>query len=502
MNFSDKLIILMNITDTSNKSLADHLHVDPSRISQLRTGRRKLPKRRESVEEIATFFANRCSSPSQRLALAESIGNPSIRYQSSPKVLGTILINWFYEENMETLQLLDALGQEAMPQPHLPRVSEIPQETSTKIYYGNEGKREALLLAYQYIIDLKDSETIYITSDEDTTYYKIDPTFSGKLQEFRSSCVQNGHQIVQIINPSASSFQTFETITQWLPGYMFGAVHPYYYPRIRDGIFRHTMIIVPGKVVFFCESITNQIDVHFSLFSTAPETATAYANFFLDYLRLCTPALHQYTLPQDITRCFTNLLTLPVKHLQMGISLSPNTLPPEVSQMIYGAHEDELLKNITSLFQKLSPEVFDLQQKYGTIDICPLATAEQVRAGVVRVGFLTENQETIAYYTPLTYCLHLKNILNLLNKYENYHFLPIPYKEEDSTVILVRENKHAILIRAGISSTVFEIQHPEFVQILQEYLTKIADRTNYLGNGRLYIKHQIRELISNLESNS
>lgn len=40
MEKPQRLIALMDITKTSNKELANYLHVDPSMISQVRTGRR------------------------------------------------------------------------------------------------------------------------------------------------------------------------------------------------------------------------------------------------------------------------------------------------------------------------------------------------------------------------------------------------------------------------------------------------------------------------------
>ena len=53
MQFSEKLIFLMNITQTSNKELAMELGVDRSLISLLRSGKRGAPK---SVKKMADFF--------------------------------------------------------------------------------------------------------------------------------------------------------------------------------------------------------------------------------------------------------------------------------------------------------------------------------------------------------------------------------------------------------------------------------------------------------------
>lgn len=52
-----RLIVLMEITKTSNKALANYLHVDPSMISQVRTGRRKVPEKSNYKYNTARYFS-------------------------------------------------------------------------------------------------------------------------------------------------------------------------------------------------------------------------------------------------------------------------------------------------------------------------------------------------------------------------------------------------------------------------------------------------------------
>lgn len=66
MPFSEKLSFLIYITETSNKELAAALSVNPSLISLMRTGKRKLSKNTEQTKKMALFFAKRCSADYQR----------------------------------------------------------------------------------------------------------------------------------------------------------------------------------------------------------------------------------------------------------------------------------------------------------------------------------------------------------------------------------------------------------------------------------------------------
>lgn len=53
---SEKLDILMKITDTRNSALAKALSFDPSYIGRIRTGKRGIPKHMPFVEPAAAFF--------------------------------------------------------------------------------------------------------------------------------------------------------------------------------------------------------------------------------------------------------------------------------------------------------------------------------------------------------------------------------------------------------------------------------------------------------------
>ena len=66
MQFSNKLNFLMNITNTSNKELAEGIAVDRSLISLLRSGKRKTPHNHEHVMHMANFFARRCTPFSKK----------------------------------------------------------------------------------------------------------------------------------------------------------------------------------------------------------------------------------------------------------------------------------------------------------------------------------------------------------------------------------------------------------------------------------------------------
>lgn len=74
MQFYEKLIFLLNLTQVTNRMLAQELQVDPSLISRFRTGRRRLPRNREHIKAMSAYFARRCTTEYQRQALSQMLG--------------------------------------------------------------------------------------------------------------------------------------------------------------------------------------------------------------------------------------------------------------------------------------------------------------------------------------------------------------------------------------------------------------------------------------------
>ena len=98
MPFAEKLTFLMHICQTGNKDLAQELGVDPSMVSLMRTGKRRLSKDPAMAEKMGLFFAQRCSAPFQRQALAETLGQLSISPSMPTARLAASLSGWLRGE--------------------------------------------------------------------------------------------------------------------------------------------------------------------------------------------------------------------------------------------------------------------------------------------------------------------------------------------------------------------------------------------------------------------
>ena len=149
MTFQEKLQFLMKITQTSNKELANNISVDPSLISLLRTGRRKMPQNLSHVRKMASYFARHCNAEYQRQAVAEMLELPALRSDTSVSRLEQTLFRWLCGEEDPVSRLLDVLTEVPVSE----AVSAIPpvnentalSESSgpeNQFFFGDSGRLE------------------------------------------------------------------------------------------------------------------------------------------------------------------------------------------------------------------------------------------------------------------------------------------------------------------------------------------------------------------------
>ena len=137
-------------------------------------------------------------------------------------------------------------------------------------------------------------------------------------------------------------------------------------------------------------------------------------------------------------------------------------------------------------------------EKVPFIDMCRLFTAEDIRGGHVPVAFSSQDYYGQPWYTPETYCLHLKNILWLMDRYENYFFVPLHEKEYPDYDLFVNEDNVALIVRPTKPLRTLDIRRPSMVTAFREHLLCRADTVGYDGINREKTRMELRSLIQEL----
>ena len=122
-------------------------------------------------------------------------------------------------------------------------------------FYGTAGKRQSVL---RFLGDLAESGQAYqlrLYSDEDMSWLYEDPLFTRRWAILLMKLLHTGTRIRIPHNITRDSNEMFEAVRNWIPLYMTGAVEPYYYPRLRDGVYHRSLFIASGHSALISDSV-------------------------------------------------------------------------------------------------------------------------------------------------------------------------------------------------------------------------------------------------------
>ncbi|MGN0968481.1 MAG: hypothetical protein ACI4O3_04350 [Oscillospiraceae bacterium] len=496
MDFAEKLKFLMHITQTSNKELAAALSVDRSFISLMRTGRRGLPKSPELVRQMTVFFAKRTTADFQLHALSEMLGQVAVRSAMPAEALAAYLEKWLLGSTSIVEEIAEGIKAVPAKLPEAPAKCPAPvPENQATFFYGEEGRREAMRQIMQMLRDIETPASILMVLDDNLEWLLSDYRLSRQIQADLMELTERGFTFYQILPPMNYINRYTESLKFWLPMYATGKMKVYYYPRLRGNLYRHSIITVPDHYVQYSCAIAPGSTSDVTMFSTDPRLVSAFVMQFQEHMSLCRPALNVYRDPNDFFSVFPDMFKQQGELVQMVNPLGALTLPRELLERFIREAEYPAWTRAFQLYLDELPHFEKRLEQNLCLDISTLATAEEVRAGKVSVLPSLPGQ---LYYTPETYVTHLQNILRLMDRYENYCFLPAPAKEKTDYNLIVNEGGMALLIRSLSPALLLEIRRPEMVIACREHLLRKAEG---LGFGkiqrektRMELKALIREL--------
>lgn len=484
MTFPEKLVFLMQLTFTTNKQLAEVVGVDPSLISLLRTARRKLPKNLTHIKAMAIYFAKKCEGNYQRMALSEAMGRKYLQIQMDTNQLAAILLEWLTDGRDQVARFLHTFESFSFEEGNAEASMEAPVEMQKSrydarsfAYYGNEGKRGAFSAFIQYLLSLDTRGTILFSTDESLEWLLEDSTYLARTREQMLSLLNKGYRVRRIAAPIHTTEQAFDSLSQLIPFYLTGQVESYYYPRLRDNVYRRTVIALPNVASIISTSIGEQPVSRATVFTQDKRFTNALVEEFNDFLDICRPMMTTYSTvgnSDELLRCILKFESDPGNRIQQSTSLSAITSPAELIQLTADALPPQEAADIIGTMGK-AQEVFKQSLlDYETIDIHALATAEEVRAGVVPITVAYLRQTAPIRHTPETYALHLRSILDHIERYEKYHVV-LRRRDEQIHALLVKDGRQALLLRPGTPLTVFEISQPYIAEACREYLARVTE---------------------------
>ncbi|MDD4802640.1 MAG: transcriptional regulator [Syntrophomonas sp.] len=503
MQFSEKLNFLMDITKTTNSALSRYVLLDASYISRLRRGKRQLLRNEETVKGMAAYFARKCGEEYQKKAVKDAL-----RLNPFPKDILSLtkaITRWLLAENDNNRELIEQfLGNLSV------RESSVTIETGyqwdkttfpnreTAIYYGVEGKRQAAIYCLSEMISLNKPQTLLLFSDEETSWMTEDPVFSKHWAALMFQTIARGHRIKIIHTISRDLDEMLSAISQWMPLYMTGAIEPYYYPKKRDGVFGHTFFIAPGTAALVSSSVGGQTAHAANVLHRNAAAVAAYEEEFQQYLRLCQPLMLIFNAKESDAALFTltefereRCNTL-IKTESLSLLTMPQTLFANILE------RTELERERFLEYHSLRTDNFRQTVNTNTFsEIIKLPEPQVVIEGQVKVALSDMLAGGAIYYTPQEYLLHIQNIVELLNKYENYHVNLVRGSVEDRYMVYVKEEMGAIVAKTSLPPVVLAMSESNMTASFWAFLKTEAgaktfdkpDNRNTISKLSGYIDH-------------
>ncbi|NLV20851.1 MAG: transcriptional regulator [Syntrophomonadaceae bacterium] len=482
MEFHEKLDFLMNITKTSNRSLAQHTFLDASHISRLRRGERKLVKEADYLKNMAAYLARQFTEEYQKKALLEALQQPAVLLQS-PDLTAEAIYHWLLDPgDKETDAIngfLDGMAKVQFKKPasqqRLPSTEPEAMQADVALFYGNQGKRDAVLGFLSMVLESQQPTTLLLYSDESIDWLTEDLSFQASWANLMSGIVMRGHRIKMIHTINRNFDEMLEGLTKWLPLYMTGSIEPFYYPRKRDGVFQRTLFAAPGIAAVTSTSIENMKNKAVNLLLKDTGAVDVLAEEYNCYLRLCKPLMRIFT-PHERLEFLATINEFEKESADAIIKagfLSLATIPASVASDMLNRTDEPFKKEIMEYFHQRRINFDNSLLKDRFYEIVQLPDIEDIKAGKVEVGFAGLQETPKIFYRPEEFKLHLENIIQLLQRYDNYQFCINKENRHYEYRLYVKEDLGAIIIKTSQPYIVFAINESNMTAAFWDYLSLI-----------------------------
>lgn len=481
MKFHEKLDLIMNITNTTNSSLAKYLSLDPSHISRLRRGERNLSENASYIKKMAAFFAKHCNDSYQKKILSELLDKPG-EYLKNKDELTNYIYHWLISKssikntNME--KFMDGMSTSnsicfSKSSQLLDNIPKIKTRSNFSLYYGIQGKREGVLRFLSSILESTEIVDILLFSDENMEWLTGDILFQQKWMAMMCSVLEKGNRIKIIHTVSRDLDEMLESIYRWIPLYMTGLIEPYYYPKKRDGIFHRTIFASKDIAALSSNSIGDMAHNTMNVLYKEKEAISSLVDEFNNYLHLCKPLMQVYS---DNSRLdFFKTLDEFEKEQEHSIvksnTLSLVTMPEDVVLSILNRlkiiNKDELLS-----YYKYRKEIFLYNiKKVRFHEILHTEDITNFSKKKLEVAYTGIKDIDGTYYTKSEYISHLNNIVYLLSTYDNY-YLTLSNNSKDNNIRIYAKEELGVIIETTKGNKVaFAINEPNLTAAFWDYLS-------------------------------
>ena len=472
--FGKKLDFLMTITNTKNSTLGRLLSFDPSYISRIRNGSRKLHLNESITMTISSFFAQAIKEPYQKTVMANTI-NIDTEWPSKVSEAERYIYRWlsddddFNREAIENILLKFSSDKTAIS---LKSSNIISDKCIQKngYFYGMNGQKDAILNLIKSACFSYNCDKLLINFSDNISYLGCDSTYLNDLNDILHKFISNGG-FVTIIHPLTKNFKKMiNNFEKWLSLYMTGSMEPYYYPKAKDKIFQRTLLVASNTCALSSVSIHNKIDNSVTVLIDNKDAVNSLEQEFYEYLSMCKPIFNVYNTSKinQFWKILQNFRQFDSNRIIFNNNLSIYTMPIEIIDNSLKKNNNKILFNLYN--QSISSFKEHLQKGFTTLEIINLPKLSELEENDFKMTIGYIPNPIVISYTKNDLKLHLENIIKLLKQYENYNIV-LTSKSVSNVHVYSVEDYGTIIGRNYPSPIAFVITEHNMTSSFWDYLT-------------------------------
>lgn len=493
--FAERLDFIMQMTNTSNSSLARAISFDPSYISKIRSGKRKLPRNDAFFDRAVPFFARNLNGEYQIKAVSDAILDGRALPEDRSE-LEKLLSFWLRGEAPDRENgihhfLKDAsgltrdrlVGSDTEMPAELPEPNQ-PPAASSLVFYGNEGKRNGVELFLTRLCKTERPHTLLLYSDEDMSWLYEDAAFAARWSALLKKILSLGGRIKMIHTLGRNATELMAAVQSWLPLYLTGQIEPCYCPRLRDGVYHRSLFVAQGCMALVSTSVTNRTDGMPNLLFEDREIVDAFETEFWNYYALCRPLMRVYRGTEDAEALRGELRRLDGEAggLYMAQALpSFATMPKRVLSAMLGGDN-----TVMEALRERAADAFRRRLESGEQVVELLNLPDPAAPGHPELPVWQLLGLPGLVYDAELLSAHLAAVQAVAERYDTYRVL-ISREIPPELMLLASENAGTLLLCP--LPAVFSMEEQTVSAALREYLQRAAGKTDQKNDAELLTKY-------------
>lgn len=265
--------------------------------------------------------------------------------------------------------------------------------------------------------------------------------------------------------------EMLEAVIKWIPIYMTGMIEPYYYPRLRDGVFQRTLFIAPKTAAVISSSVHHATDKMLNLFVTDKVAVEAVAMEYERLFAMCRPLMRIFKAKDAKEfRKMANKLRFADGGSCVQCAVPPLFALPE--KLACELAEKDENKGLLELWEN-SFATFKKQIEHSSLDIIlrdPEVMEKECEIFRSPIAYLFDGDGFV--YSRAQYLAHVDQLLELEKKYSN---LRVRFRHDisDNMILCVKDAVGIIVVKMDEPATAFVIHDRNMTNAFWDYLKKL-----------------------------